>query len=38
MIEILFALAAVANIASFVLMLWQEYKHETDEAGEKRRG
>lgn len=25
--EVLFALAAAANIASFLLMLWQEYKH-----------
>lgn len=36
MYEILFALAAFANIASFVLMLWQEYKHRRMETEEKR--
>lgn len=30
--EVLFALAAIANIASFALMLWQEYKHRRDAA------
>ena len=34
--EILFALAAVANIASFVLLLWQEHKHRRMETEEKR--
>lgn len=34
--EILFALAAIANIASFALMLWQEHKHQRMEAEEKR--
>ena len=34
--EILFALAAVANIASFALMLWQEYKHRRMDREKKR--
>ncbi len=35
--EVLFVLAATANIASFVLALWQEYKHQRMER-EKKRG
>ena len=33
--EVLFALAAIANIASFALMLWQEYKHRRMEREER---
>lgn len=35
MYEILIALAAAANIASLVLMLWQEYKHQRMEREKK---
>ncbi len=38
MCEILFAMAAIANIGEFVLELAREYKHRRMEKGEKKRG
>ena len=38
MYEFLFVLAALANIASFFLQLWQEYKHRRMERENKMRG
>ena len=35
MFEILFALAAIANIAELLLELWREYKHLRMKKGDK---
>lgn len=36
--EVLFNLVAIANIASFILAVWQEYKHRRMDDGKKKKG